>query len=61
LFFCRKNFCGYARVDIDLNYTSDVSHEEDLSDNEGMFCRLHLQFTVFSVITCLFLVLIFSM
>jgi len=35
--FCRKNFCGYARVDLDLNYTIYDSHEEDtVSHNKGL-------------------------
>jgi len=42
---CRKSFCGYARVDTDLNYTTHVDHDEDaISDNEGMLSQLCLLF-----------------
>jgi len=39
--FCRKNFCGYTRVDVDVNYTTYVSHEQDAKSHyEGMFSEL---------------------
>ena len=37
LLFSRKKFCGYARVDVDVNYTRDSVPEEDApSHNEGL-------------------------
>ena len=37
--FCRKSFCGYARVDVDLNQTrGDLDDEE--TNSEGKFAQL---------------------
>jgi len=39
--FCRKNFCGYARVDVDSNYTTYENHEEhDRSHNKGLLAQI---------------------
>jgi len=39
--FYRKSFCGYARIDAELNYTSDVGREEDVvNNNRGLFSQL---------------------
>jgi len=32
--FYRKSFCGYARVDVNVNYTRDSVHKEDEPDHE---------------------------
>ena len=40
--FCRKSFCGYARVDVDLNYTNVDQEETAMSHSEGLFSQVSL-------------------